>query len=71
MFTAQMQRLDLTRTTLARQSGISTPTLRKIMRGGGTIGSLSRCLPHLDLGWSWAPHSALDAGTGLATLRRR
>ncbi|AUM75765.1 hypothetical protein CYR75_15150 (plasmid) [Paracoccus jeotgali] len=71
IFTAQMQRLDLTRTTLARQSGISTPTLRKIMRGGGTIGSLSRCLPHLDLGWSWVPHPTLEAGAGLATLRRR
>ncbi|WP_313137952.1 hypothetical protein [Paracoccus jeotgali] len=35
------------------------------------IRTLSRCLPPLNLGWSWAPYPKPDASAGLATLRRR
>lgn len=35
------------------------------------IRSLSRYLPPLNLGWSWAPYPKPDASAGLATLRRR
>ena len=67
----RLRLLDLTRSSLADRSRISRPTLRQILRGRGTIGSLSRILPPLELAWAWCPPACPDPGAALASLRRR
>jgi len=60
--------LSLTQATVVCAAGISIPTLRNLERGKGSIGSLSRPLPYLQLRWFWF-HDA-NAGSELARRRR-
>ena len=60
--------LSLTQASVAKAAGISIPTLRNLERGEGSIGSLSRTLPYLQLRWSW--FHDVNAGADLARRRR-
>ncbi|WP_417808127.1 helix-turn-helix domain-containing protein [Thioclava sp.] len=60
--------LALTQAAVAKAAGISIPTLRKLEQSKGSIGSLSRALPCLQLRWSW--FHDIDAGPDLARRRR-
>ncbi|WP_417809517.1 helix-turn-helix domain-containing protein [Thioclava sp.] len=60
--------LALTQAAVAKAAGISIPTLRNLEQGKGSIGSLSRALPFMQLRWSWLRDT--DAGQDLTRRRR-
>jgi len=59
--------LSLTQAAVACATGISIPTLRNLEQGKGSIESLSRTLPYLQLRWSWF----YDIEAGPEFVRRR
>ena len=62
---------QITLYSLARDSGLAWDTVRDVLQGKGTIGSLDRLRKTLGLRWSWtAEKEATATGRALA-LRRK
>ncbi len=56
---------------LAHDSGLAWETVRAVLRGAGTVSSLSRLRVALGLRWSWTQkHDASAAGRALAARRK-